>query len=113
MPKYLVVSSSGNPSSNSRKMGRIAFRYLQETKADCGWLDLAEMGLPLCDAHACYAHPSAKKLTTAIELADGVIAFPRSPHCLLGGEAVNGGADRNEPVFLIVGCTNLFEEHAA
>ena len=73
MPKYLVVSSSGNPSSNSRKMGRIAFRYLQETKADCGWLDLAEMGLPLCDAHDCYAHPSAKKLTTAIELADGVI----------------------------------------
>ena len=45
MPKYLVVSSSGNPSSNSRKMGRIAFRYLQETKADCSWLDLAESEL--------------------------------------------------------------------
>jgi NAD(P)H-dependent FMN reductase len=54
-------------------MGRIAFRYLQETKADCRWLDLAEMGLPLCDADACYAHPSAKTLTTAVKLADGVI----------------------------------------
>lgn len=32
MAKYLVISSSGNPSSNSRKMGRIAFQYLQEAK---------------------------------------------------------------------------------
>src|SRR5437773_275029 len=73
MPKYLVVSSSGNPSSNSRKMGRIAFQYLQKARADCSWLDLAEMDLPLCDADACYAHPSAKKLSTAIDAADGVI----------------------------------------
>src|SRR6478735_5045030 len=73
MPKYLVVSSSGNPTSNSRKMGRIAFRHLQKAKTDCSWLDLAEMGLPLCDADACYAHPSAKKLSTAVKEADGVI----------------------------------------
>ena len=73
MPKYLVVSSSGNPTSNSRKMGQIAFRHLQKAKTDCSWLDLAEMGLPLCDADACYAHPSAKKLSTAVQEADGVI----------------------------------------
>ena len=73
MPKYLVVSSSGNPTSNSRKMGQIAFRHLQKAKTDCSWLDLAEMGLPLCDADACYAHPSAKKLSTAVKEADGVI----------------------------------------
>jgi FMN reductase len=73
MPKYLVVSSSGNPTSNSRKMGRIAFRHLQKAKTDCSWLDLAEMGLPLCDADACYAHPSAKKLSAAVKEADGVI----------------------------------------
>ena len=73
MPKYLVVSSSGNPTSNSRKMGQIAFRHLQKAKTDCSWLDLAEMGLPLCDADACYAHPSAKKLRTAVKAADGVI----------------------------------------
>ena len=63
MPKYLVVSSSGNPSSNSRRMGRIAFHYLQKAKMDCSWIDLAEMDLPLCDADACYAHPSARKLS--------------------------------------------------
>ncbi|MEO7723313.1 MAG: NADPH-dependent FMN reductase [Chthoniobacterales bacterium] len=73
MPKYLVVSSSGNPSSNSRKMGRIAFHCLQAMKTDCTWLDLAELGLPLCDADACYAHPSAKKLSTEVAAADGVI----------------------------------------
>ena len=64
MSKYLVISTSGNPSSNSRKMGRIAFDYLQKVKTDCAWLDLAEMGLPLCDADACYAHPAARKLST-------------------------------------------------
>ena len=73
MPKYLVVSSSGNPASNSRKMGRIALSYLEEKKTDCSWLDLAEMDLPLCDANACYAHPAAKKLSAAIAAADGVI----------------------------------------
>ncbi len=60
MSKYLVVSCSGNPSSKSRRMGRIAFDYLARSKADCTWLDLAEMDLPLCDANACYAHPAAK-----------------------------------------------------
>lgn len=73
MPKYLVVSCSGNPSSNSRRMGRIAFEHLQKARMDCRWLDLAEMDLPLCDADACYAHPSAKKLVAAVKAADGVI----------------------------------------
>ncbi|MEO7168620.1 MAG: NAD(P)H-dependent oxidoreductase [Spartobacteria bacterium] len=73
MPKYLVVSTSGNPSSNSRKMGRLAFEILQKKKVDCEWMDLATMELPLCDANACYANPSARKLKAAVEAADGVI----------------------------------------
>ncbi|CAN5391247.1 NAD(P)H-dependent oxidoreductase [soil metagenome] len=73
MSKYLIVSSSGNPSSNSRKLGRVAFSYLQKKKVDCQWLDLSEMNLPLCDADACYAHPSARQLNTAIAAADGVL----------------------------------------
>jgi len=73
MPAYLVVSCSGNPSSNSRKMGRVAFNYLQKTKVDCTWLDLAEMELPLCDADACYAHPAAKKLVGSVKAADGLL----------------------------------------
>ena len=54
-------------------MGLIAFEYLEKAKVDCRWLDLAEMDLPLCDADACYAHPSAKKLSAAVAAADGVI----------------------------------------
>ncbi len=73
MPKYVVVSSSGNPGSNSRKMGRVAFSYLEKARADCQWLDLAELDLPLCDAHACYAHAGARQLHSAIEEADGVL----------------------------------------
>ncbi len=72
MPKYLVVSTSGNPDSNSRRMGQVAFAHLQ-TKVDCDWIDISEMDLPLCDADACYAVPGAKKLSAAIEGADGIL----------------------------------------
>jgi FMN reductase len=73
MPKYLVISTSGNPSSNSRKMGRAAFDFLSKAKVDCDWLDLGKMDLPLCDADACYAHPAAQKLSAAVTGADGLI----------------------------------------
>ena len=73
MSKYLVVSTSGNPSSNSRKMGRVAFDYLSKQQVDCEWLDLAGMELPLCDADACYAHPGARKLDQAVAGADGIL----------------------------------------
>ncbi|HKP92600.1 MAG TPA: NAD(P)H-dependent oxidoreductase [Chthoniobacterales bacterium] len=73
MPTYLVVSTSGNPDSNSRRMGRIAFRRLEKAKAKCSWLDISELKLPLCDADACYTQPSAQKVSKAIEAADGIL----------------------------------------
>jgi FMN reductase len=73
MAKYLVVSTSGNPESNSRRMGRLAFAHLQKAKVDCVWLDISEMGLPLCDADACYTQPAAQKLSKAVETADGIL----------------------------------------
>ncbi len=73
MAKYLVVSTSGNPTSNSRKMGKVAFACLQKAKVDCQWLDLAELDLPLCDADACYAHPAARRLDAAVAGADGIL----------------------------------------
>ncbi len=54
-------------------MGQIAFAHLQRAKVNCRWLDLVELELPLCDADSCYAHPAAKKLSTAIAGADGII----------------------------------------
>ena len=73
MPKYLVVSTSGNPDSNSRRLGRVAFAQLEKRKVDCTWLDISEMGLPLCDADKCYSTPAAQKLNQAIETADGIL----------------------------------------
>src|SRR2546428_9869884 len=73
MPKYRVVSTSGNPDSNSRRMGRVAFAYLQKRKVDCSWIDISELDVPLCDADKCYLNPAAQKLNKAIETADGIL----------------------------------------
>jgi len=73
MPKYLVVSTSGNPDSNSRRMGRAAFAHLQKRKVDCAWIDISEMDLPLCDADKCYLNAGAQKLNKAVESADGIL----------------------------------------
>ncbi len=73
MPKYLVVSTSGNPDSNSRRMARIAFRHLEKTKVECTWLDISDLDLPLCDADKCYTQPAAQKVSKAIKAADGIL----------------------------------------
>ena len=73
MASYLVVSTSGNPDSNSRRMGRIAFKHLEKAKVSSAWLDISELNLPLCDADACYTRPGAKKVSKAIEEADGIL----------------------------------------
>jgi FMN reductase len=73
MARYLVVSTSGNPDSNSRRMGRIAFRHLEKAKVQCQWLDISELGLPLCDADTCYTQPGAQKVSKVIETADGIL----------------------------------------
>src|SRR5438477_8055050 len=73
MLNYLVLSTSGNPDSNSRRMAQIAFDWLKKAKLNCEWLDISKLDLPLCDADACYNHPAAQNLTSAVEKADGII----------------------------------------
>ena len=73
MATHLVISTSGNPDSNSRRMGRVAFAHLQKRKIDSAWIDIREMDLPLCDADKCYNMPSSKKLSAEIEAADGIL----------------------------------------
>jgi NAD(P)H-dependent FMN reductase len=73
MPKHLVISTSGNPDSNSRRMGRVAFAHLQKRKVVCEWIDIREIDLPLCDGDKCYGIPGSKKMRTAVERADGVL----------------------------------------
>jgi len=73
MPKHLVISTSGNPNSNSRRIGRVALAHLQKRKVDCDWIDISEMDLRLCDADKCYGMPASKKLSAAIKAADGIL----------------------------------------
>jgi FMN reductase len=73
MSEYLVISTSGNPDSNSRRMGRIALAHLQKQKLDCDWIDISEMDLPLCDADKCYGMPSPRKLSASIQAAGGIL----------------------------------------
>jgi FMN reductase len=73
MSNYLVVSTSGNPDSNSRRMGQAAFDWLKKANLSCEWMDISKLNLPLCDADACYNDPAAQNLTTAIEKSDGII----------------------------------------
>ena len=73
MPRHLVISTSGNPDSNSRRMAQFAFDWLKKHKAQCDWLDISRLDLPLCDADVCYNHPEAQKVSSAIEAADGII----------------------------------------
>lgn len=73
MPKYLVISTSGNSESNSRIMGRVAFDQLQQREVNCEWIDISALELPLCDADKCYLNPAAQKLKKTIEAADGMI----------------------------------------
>src|SRR5438067_12018455 len=73
MASYLIISTSGNPDSNSRRMGRIAFRHLEKSKVDCQWLDISELDLPLCDADVCYTKPGSQKVSKLIKAADGIL----------------------------------------
>ncbi len=71
--KFLVISTSANPDSNSRKMGQLAFDYLKKANVDCRWLDTRELNLPICDADTCYADPAVKDIAAAITAADGIL----------------------------------------
>lgn len=73
MAKHLVISTSGNPESNSRIMARVALEHLQKLKVDCEWLDISKLDLPLCDADKCYANPGTQQVGKAIKAADGII----------------------------------------
>lgn len=54
-------------------MAQFAFEWLKKRKAESEYLDISGLNLPLCDADVCYNHPEAKKVSAAIESADGIL----------------------------------------
>ncbi len=69
----LILSTSLNPKSKSRLLARHALATLQADEIECGWLDLQELELPLCDGGAAYGHPNTATAGKALAAADGII----------------------------------------
>jgi FMN reductase len=70
---YLVFSTSLNPDSRSRILARAAVRLLREHGDSVRLVDLAELDLPLCDGHDCYAQEAVVSVREAIEQARGIL----------------------------------------
>lgn len=91
--RYLVISSSLHSDSRSRLLARAAYRRMLELteshsivaasvgssggpgaeSAEVGWIDLAEMPLPLCDGQAAYGDPRVGRLSEQISHARGIL----------------------------------------
>ncbi len=69
----LIVSTSLNPTSNSRLLAQEAGRLLAAEGADSQFLDLRDHPLPLCDGHVAYGHPNVDRVRDLIASAEAVI----------------------------------------
>ncbi len=66
----LIVSTSLNVNSNSRKLAL----YAKDKLADkANYIDLQDYNLPLCDGDTCYNHPNVIKIKPIIEEAKFII----------------------------------------
>lgn len=70
---YLVISTSLNPESRSRKMAQLALDDLHQAGVEAALLDLSETELPMCDAGACYDDPNTQDITKKITEAEGIL----------------------------------------
>lgn len=71
--KFLVISASLNPESNSRLLARTAHAELTAAGHDVTLLDLRELPLPLCDGSTAYKHPGTATARALISGADGIL----------------------------------------
>lgn len=69
----LVLSTSLNPSSKSRRLAQAARAALESDGIASGWLDLQDLPLPLCDGGAAYGHPNVATAARVIAEASGII----------------------------------------
>jgi NAD(P)H-dependent FMN reductase len=69
----LIISSSLNADSNSRRLALAVHQALVAQGQAAEFLDLRDLPLPLCDGGAAYGHPNTAKARTLIAGADGVL----------------------------------------
>jgi len=71
--KYIVLSCSLRPDSNSSVMARFAHDLLKQGDHDATLYNLQDYDLPICDGGDCYSHPSVLEISKKIEAADGIL----------------------------------------
>lgn len=69
----LVLSTSLNPASRSRRLAKAARAALEAEGNASDWLDLQDLPLPLCDGGAAYGHANVAIATKTIAAASGII----------------------------------------
>ena len=70
---YLIISSSLNPDSKSRKLARFTERLFKKKKQLIDFLDLKELDMPYCDGSKCYEHKSSKFINEKIKNAECIL----------------------------------------
>ena len=64
---YLIISSSLNPKSKSRKLAYFTQKVFENKNVQVDFLDLQEINLPICDGSDCYEDQNVKLLNDKIE----------------------------------------------
>jgi len=70
---FLIISSSLNPNSNSKKLGLFLKSVLDERNTNCEFVDLKECNLPLCDGASSYDNDNVKILNDKIRDAQTIL----------------------------------------
>lgn len=73
MSELLVITTSLNPASRSRKMARIAYDELTAMDADVDWLDLQDDDYPLVAGSATGRGEKGQRLREIITPAEGIV----------------------------------------
>ncbi|MAV64197.1 MAG: flavoprotein [Candidatus Marinimicrobia bacterium] len=63
---FLIISSSLNPSSNSRKMGLFLNKELKSKNVSCDFLDLQNYSIPFCGDKSAYDNIHVKNIKEKI-----------------------------------------------
>lgn len=71
--RYLVITTSLNPDSQSRILAQESMRDLEEQGAEAQLIDLQDYELPFCDGGPAFEHEDVQALSATITEARGVI----------------------------------------
>jgi FMN reductase len=70
---YLIISSSLNPNSKSKKLAHYAKALFEKKSQIVDFLDLKDINMPYCDGSECYEHKNSKLINKKIENADCIL----------------------------------------